>query len=204
MSDSTADPNCLLTASNTAFGEGNQVTDVITTLRDGLQVYHASEADLPDIVAIYNQSIASKTATADLVPVSIDRRKPWFDAHVNAPNRPIYTVKNSEGEMIAWGSFSNLYDRPAYHISSEISIYVSQEHQGQGLAAELITWMLSEAPILGINKVVALIFAHNERSLKLFKRMGFEQWGYMPQVCDMDGFIADVVMLGKSLAQKEV
>lgn len=45
--------------------------------------------------------------------------------------------------------------------------------------------------------MVALIFAHNQPSLALFKRLEFVQWGYMPQVCDMDGFLADVVMLAK-------
>jgi len=47
--------------------------------------------------------------------------------------------------------------------------------------------------------VVALIFAHNQPSLGLFRKLGFEQWGYMPKVCDMEGFIADVVMLGKAV-----
>ena len=59
--------------------------------------------------------------------------------------------------------------------------------------------MLTQAPSLGIHNVVALIFAHNQPSLGLFRKLGFEQWGYMPKVCDMEGFIADVVMLGKAV-----
>ena len=49
--------------------------------------------------------------------------------------------------------------------------------------------------------MIALIFAHNQPSLGLFRKLGFEQWGYMPKVCDMQGFIADVVMLGKPARQ---
>ena len=163
----------------------------------------ADSADLEAIVAIYNQNIEAKTATADLKPVAVHARQAWFDSHMTDPNRPIYVIKNDLGEMMAWGSFSNLYERPAYHISSEISIYVSRDFQRQGLARQLIDWMLVQAPKLGIQNVVALVFAHNEASLALFERLGFVQWGVMPQVCDMDGFTADVVMLGKAITPSQ-
>jgi phosphinothricin acetyltransferase len=63
--------------------------------------------------------------------------------------------------------------------------------------------MLTQAPSLGIHNVIALIFAHNQPSLGLFRKLGFEQWGYMPKVCDMQGFIADVVMLGKAVTSDD-
>ena len=175
----------------------------VTALQETFSVQHAEVADLPAILAIYNQNIASKQATADLVPVTQEARKAWFDEHVNNPKRPIYVLKtmhqSSEPALVAWGSFSDLYTRPAYHISCEISVYLHKDYQGQGLGRRLAAWMLTQAPILGISNVVALIFAHNEPSLKLFGKLGFEHWGYMPQVCDMNGFIADVVMLGQQV-----
>ena len=177
----------------------------ITRLSDQFIVQRASIEDLPAIVEIYNQSIPGKQATANLALVTIDERAAWFAEHLNSPTRPIYVVKilvNSEEQtdrsstVVAWGSFSDLYARPAYHISTEISIYLHQEYHGQGLGSLMTRWMLTQAPSLGIHNVVALIFAHNHPSLGLFRKLGFEQWGYMPKVCDMQGFIADVVMLG--------
>lgn len=174
-------------------------------------VQRAGANDLADILAIYNQSIAGKQATANLVPVNINERRAWFDEHMHSPTRPIYVVKSIAGSqsnnkqnnelaiIVAWGSFSDLYARTAYHISSEISIYIHTDYHGQGLGSLLTRWMFSQAPSLRIANVVALIFAHNQPSLGLFYKLGFEQWGYMPKVCDMDGFIADVVMLGKSI-----
>ena len=178
----------------------------LATLTNGYRLYLAKQDDLAAIVAIYNQSIASKTATADLIEVTVAMRQAWFEAHAFNPKRPIYVLKrliDDMQELIAWGSFSNLYDRPAYHISSEISIYVSRDFQRQGLARQLIDWMLAQAPKLGIQNVVALVFAHNEASLALFERLGFVQWGVMPQVCDMDGFTADVVMLGRAITPSQ-
>lgn len=172
-------------------------------LNNQFVVQRAGTGDLAAILAIYNQSIAGKQATATLAEVSYEERADWFSEHINNPQRPIYVVKtianeqNSETAIIvAWGSFSDLYARTAYHISSEISIYLHSDYHGQGLGGLLTRWMLTQAPTLGIHNIVALIFAHNQPSLGLFGKLGFTQWGYLPQVCDMQGFIADVVMLG--------
>lgn len=179
-------------------------------LTDQFIVQRASDEDLSEILVIYNQSIAGKQATANLTPVTSEERTAWFAEHLNSATRPIYVVRAVDkgidsdkqkelSPIVAWGSFSDLYARPAYHISSEISIYLHHDYHGQGLGSLLAHWMLEQAPSLGIYNIVALIFAHNQPSLGLFRKLGFEQWGYMPQVCDMNGFIADVVMLGKSL-----
>ena len=172
-------------------------------LNNQFVVQRAGNGDLAAILAIYNQSIAGKQATATLAEVSYEERAGWFSEHINNPKRPIYVVKTIVNEqdsetaiIVAWGSFSDLYARTAYHISSEISIYLHSAYHGQGLGGLLTRWMLTQAPTLGIRNIVALIFAHNQPSLGLFGKLGFTQWGYMPQVCDMQGFIADVVMLG--------
>ncbi len=176
-------------------------------LSDKFIVQRASINDLTAVLAIYNQSIAGKQATANLAPVTIAERVQWFDEHLNNPKRPIYVITTKSDEssatIVAWGSFSDLYARTAYHISSEISIYLHHDYHGKGLGSLLIEWMLTQAPSLGIYNIVALIFAHNTPSLGLFRKLGFEQWGYMPQVCDMQGFIADVVMLGLAIETTE-
>ena len=184
----------------------------IARLSDQFIVQRASIEDLSAVLEIYNQSIPSKQATANLAVVTIDERAAWFDEHLNSPTRPIYVVKalsssekttNKSPTVVAWGSFSDLYARTAYHISTEISVYLHQEYHGQGLGSLLTRWMLTQAPSLGIHNVVALIFAHNKPSLGLFHKLGFEQWGYMPKVCDMQDFIADVVMLGLAVASDD-
>ena len=184
-------------------------------LNDQFIIQRASDEDLSEILLIYNQSIAGKQATANLEPVTYEERAAWFAEHIHSATRPIYVVRMLESaiedsmqkegaSIVAWGSFSDLYARPAYHISSEISIYIHNDFHGQGLGSLLVRWMLQQAPSLGIHNVAALIFAHNQPSLGLFGKLGFEQWGLMPQVCDMDGFIADVVMMGKGVVTENV
>lgn len=178
-------------------------------LSDQFFVQRASKEDLAGVLDVYNQSIPGKQATANLALVTVDERMAWFEEHINSTTRPIYVVKKAlahndsteqtVSQVVAWGSFSDLYARTAYHISTEISVYLSQDCHGQGLGSSLTRWMLTQAPSLGIRNIIALVFAHNQPSLGLFRKIDFEQWGYMPEVCDMDGFIADVVMLGKAV-----
>lgn len=162
-----------------------------------LTIRVATIDDLPQIVDIYNQSVTTKQATADLTPVTVADRQAWFDAHTG--KRPLVVAQNAENQLLGWGSLSDLYARPAYHISSEISIYVANEAKGQGVGKALVNHLLQVAPSCGVQQVVALIFAHNTPSLGLFKTLGFEKWGNFKQVCDMDGFIADVVILGRTV-----
>lgn len=158
----------------------------------------ADRDDLPQIVEIYNSTIASRQSTADLQPVSVESRESWFTAH-QKPNRPLYVLKNHDGEVLAWGSFSDYYPRDAYNITAEISIYVRHDRRGMGTGKEILSYMLMKAPVLHIQNIVAIIFAHNYASISLFSKFGFTEWGRLPEVCDLDGKLADVVILGKKV-----
>lgn len=170
----------------------------MTMAHPNVTIRLAQPNDLARIVEIYNQSVVTKQATADLVPVSVADRQAWFDSHTG--NRPIIVAESrDEQPLLGWASLSDLYARPAYHISSEISIYVDEAAKGQGVGKLLLTKLLEVAPSCGVQQIVALIFAHNLPSIGLFQQFGFEEWGLYRQVCDMDGFIADVAILGKSI-----
>lgn len=160
-------------------------------------VAEAVQDDLPAIVAIYNSTIESRQSTADLQPVTVAERQAWFDAH--GGKRPLLVLRDVRNEIVAWGSFSDYYPRQAYHISAEISIYVRQEARGVGVGKVLLRYMLERAPSLGIRNVLAVIFGHNHASIRLFRSFGFEEWGRLPQVCDLETQLADIVILGKKI-----
>lgn len=158
----------------------------------------ATQADLPAIVEIYNQNVITKQATADLIPVTVTQQQAWFDKHGLEKNRPMLVAVEND-KILGWATLSNLYERPAYRISAEISVYIDKDQKGRGLGQLLVEKQLELAPICGVQQALTKIFAHNTPSLTLFKKLGFEEWGYLKQVCDMDGFIADVVILGKKI-----
>jgi L-amino acid N-acyltransferase YncA len=58
---------------------------------------------------------------------------------------------------------------------------------------------IARGPSLEITAMVGLIFAHNEPSLKLFERLGFERWGLLPRIARLDGNERDLVIMGRHL-----
>lgn len=153
--------------------------------------------DLPSIVAIYNTIISSRMVTADLEPVSVESRLAWFHQH-SPERRPIWVLTNGT-QVIAWISYSNFHVRAAYDHTAEVSIYLAPEHRGQGLGGLLLTCCIQHAPSLGISSLVGLIFGHNQPSLRLFEKHGFERWGFLPRVAVLDGIERDLVIVGRKV-----
>jgi L-amino acid N-acyltransferase YncA len=157
----------------------------------------AVKSDLPAIVAIYNSTVSTRQSTADTVEVSVDSREEWFRQHT--PDKRPLMVHEQDGRIIAWVSFQSFYGRPAYDHTAEISIYISPEHRGKGLGKALLGEALSMTPSLNIKIVVGFVFSHNEPSLRLLKSFGFESWGRLPNVAEMDGKEYSLSILGKRM-----
>ena len=157
-------------------------------------IRHANEKDLPAIVAIYNASIPNRMATADLEPVSVQSRINWFNNRTPVKH-PLWVLET--GKVIAgWLSFQPFYGRPAYHATAEVSIYIATKYHRQGLGERLLKEAIRQSPNLGLKTLIGFIFGHNEASLKLFKKFGFERWGNLPGIAELDSVERDLVILG--------
>src|SRR5438552_15977719 len=154
----------------------------------------AVEADLPTIVEIYNATVPTHMVTAELEPTTVEARLPWFREHWSE-HYPFW-VAESEGRVIAWLDFKRFLPRCAYRGTAEISVYVDEEFRRRGVGQRLLEDAIARAPSLGITALVGLIFGHNEPSLKLFQRFGFERWGFFPAVAQLDGLKRDLVIVG--------
>ena len=161
----------------------------------------AVETDLAEIVAIYNASIPSRLATADLEPVSFESRQAWFYQH-SPSNRPIW-VMEVDRAIAGWLSFQSFYGRPAYHATAEISIYVAPAYRRCGVARQLLSQAIHHSPALGLKTLLGFIFAHNQPSLQLFNSFGFQRWGYLPAVAELDGVERDLIIMGKQISQEK-
>jgi len=155
----------------------------------------ATRADLPAIVAIYNQAIPGRLATADLQPVTVADREEWFAAH-NQTSRPLWQIMVNQ-QLAGWISLESFYGRAAYDKTAEISIYIANDFQHQGLGQQALDFVIPELSALNINALVAFIFAHNTPSLALFKKNGFAEWGHLPDVAVLDNQTRSLNILGR-------
>ena len=163
-----------------------------------LKYRNASIDDLPKIVEIYNSIIASRMVTADTEPVSVEDRLQWFDEHSN-DFRPLWMVENEVNLVVGWVSFQSFYGRPAYNGTAEISIYLDENFRGNGFGKQILNYSLQQASTFGIKDVLAFIFAHNQPSLKLFEKFGFEVWGNFPNIAVLDNIERTLIILGKRI-----
>jgi len=140
----------------------------------------AVEVDLPAIIRIYNATVPTRMVTAELEPTTVEARLPWFREH--SPEQYPFWVAESDGRVIGWLDFKRFLPRCAYRGTAEISVYVDENFRRRGVGQRLLQHAITRAPSLGITALVGLIFGHNERSLKLFERLGFERWAFLPGV----------------------
>ena len=155
----------------------------------------AVEADLPAIIEIYNAAIASRTATAQLEPVTLEARRDWLKDH--SPNEYPFWVLQMDGKIAGWLTFKSFLPRCAYRGTAELSVYVHEEFRRRGIARRLLEKAIERSPELEISALVGLIFAHNEASIRLFERLGFARWGFLPRVARMEEVERDLTIMGR-------
>jgi phosphinothricin acetyltransferase len=160
-----------------------------------MHIRDATIEDLPAIVAIYNSTVPTRMVTADTEPVSVASRQKWFADH--SPARcPLWVVEEG-GQVAGWLSYSSFYGRPAYASTCEVSLYLAPEHRRRGLGTQLLLRCIEHAPRIGVTTLLGFIFGHNELSLGLFEKMGFQRWGHLPRVAVLDGVERDLIIVGR-------
>lgn len=157
----------------------------------------AGKADLPMIVEIYNSTIASRTITADIEPVSVESRQDWFHAH-SPETYPIW-VATKHKKVVGWLSLQPFYGRPAYQATAEFSIYVSPLCRRQGIGQQLMQKAIAQCSALQLSTLLGFVFAQNKPSLQLLERFDFQQWGFLPAVAEFDVGTCDLVIMGRKV-----
>jgi phosphinothricin acetyltransferase len=157
----------------------------------------AVEADLPAIVEIYNAAIRGRISTAQLDPVSAAERLPWFREH-SSESHPLW-VAEIDGTIAGWLSFHPFITRCAYRGTAEISVYVNEKFRRVGIGRVLVERAVAHSPHLEISALVGCIFGHNAPSLRLFERLGFERWGFLPRIARVDDMERDLVIVGRHI-----
>jgi len=156
--------------------------------------------DLPVIVDIYNSTIAGREVTADTEPVSVESRLNWFHEHT-PERRPLWVIEEAGKEgVIGWISYSNFYGRPAYSGTAEVSIYIDETWRGRGIGKYALTEAIAFAPQIKVHTLLGFIFGHNQPSLALFRKFGFDTWANFPRVANLDGVERDLIILGRRVA----
>ena len=109
-----------------------------------MPIRNAQAPDLQAIVAIYNDAIPGRMATADTTPLTTAERESWF-AEFDPARRPLWVfTADGNGAVQGWLSLRSFYGRPAYHRTVEVAVYVATTAQRRGIAKSLLQHALAQ------------------------------------------------------------
>ena len=97
--------------------------------------------------------------------------------------------------MVGFASLSPYKERAAYRTSVENSVYVAEDHRGQGVADALLGELLRVARDSGFHCVVARIGGGNAASVALHAKHGFTEVGVEREVGRKFGRWQDVTVM---------
>ena len=146
-----------------------------------MRVRAATAADLPAILAIYNQAVVHSTASWAYEPDTLADRAAWLTEH-EREYLPVVVAEAPDGAIAGWGSLSHFRARIGYRFTVENSVYVAPAARGQGVGRQLLTALIEAARQRGSHVIVAGMDATNHASARLHAALGFESVGLLPQV----------------------
>ena len=142
--------------------------------------------DLLVIVDIYNQAIASKTATADLKPFIVEQRIDWFN-QFDIDHYPIYVAELNR-KIVGYATLAPYRNgREALKKVAEISFYLNYNSLGKGIGSALIKHVIADCHRVNKETLLAILLDVNTASIKLLQKFGFKEWGNLPLNSNFDG-----------------
>lgn len=140
----------------------------------------AAPADLPAILAIYNDAVLNTTASYDLEPSTLEQRAAWFDERARQ-GFPVI-VAEASGVVVGFGSYGKFRDKPGYRHTVEHTVYVAPGRRGEGVGRALVAELIALARAQGKHAMVGGVDSENEGSLRFHLAMGFAEVARFHQV----------------------
>jgi L-amino acid N-acyltransferase len=163
-------------------------------------VRDAVEGDLPAILEIYNDIIATSTAVYRDTPATLDDRLAWWRAK-QEPGFPTL-VADHDDVVIGFATFGDFRSWPGYRFTVEHTVHVHRDHRGRGVGAALMGPLIARAESLGKHVMIAGVDADNAGSIAFHERLGFERVAHFRQVGFKFNRWLDLVFLQRFLAPR--
>ena len=162
-----------------------------------LVIRDASMDDVPAILAIYNDVVATSTAIYRDEPATLEDRRAWLAAR-HADGHPVLVATDAD-EVVGCAAFGTFRPWPGYRFTVEHSVHVRADHRGQGVGGALMRPLIARAAAMGMHVMIAGIDADNGGSIRFHERLGFTQAAHLRQVGFKFGRWLDLVLMQRIL-----
>jgi L-amino acid N-acyltransferase len=140
----------------------------------------AARAQLPEILAIYNEVIRNTTAVYSDSEVTLEDRQRWFDAKA-AHGFPVLVAGDSSG-VLGFATFGEFRVWPCYRHSIEHSVHVRADSRRRGVGRALVLALLEAAAKMQKHVMIGGIDAENVTSIALHESLGFKVVAHFHEV----------------------
>jgi L-amino acid N-acyltransferase YncA len=165
-----------------------------------MEIRDAVESDLPGLLAIYNDVIATSTAVYSDVAVTLEDRTQWWRTRLEQ-GYPVLVAVDQSG-VLGYSTFGDFRPWPGYRFTVEHSVHVRADCRGQGIGKELVPALFPRAAALGKHIMIAGVDAANEASIRFHERLGFEKAGHLREVGQKFDRWLDLVFLQRWIAAR--
>ena len=152
-------------------------------------------ADAEGIRTIVNYEILNGVSIFELEPRSLAAQRTWLQDRSGVHAVLVATPDDDDDTVLGFASLSPFHTRPAYNTTVENSVYVHQDHRGQGIGRALLVEIIKLAKSHGFHTVIARISGGNETSVAVHRSVGFEVAGTERQVGRKFGRWIDVIVM---------
>lgn len=147
-----------------------------------------TETDWHAVRDIFAQGIATGNATFE---TAVPTWAEWDARHL--PACRMVAVRGTG--VVGWVALSAVSSRHVYRGVAEVSVYVAEGAQGQGIGAALLAALITESERNGIWTLQAGILAENAASIHLHEKVGFRIVGRRERIGCMHGRWRDTVLM---------
>ena len=131
----------------------------------------ATEADVPEILAIYAPYIENTTITFEY---DVPCKREFLQRFCTITKQFPWLVWEEEGKILGYAYAAPPYARAAYSWCAEPSIYLRQEARGRGIGKKLYAALEQLLKMQGYQVLYALITGENTPSLRFHERLGYQ------------------------------
>lgn len=161
-----------------------------------MRLRFASGADVPDLLAVYEQYIPTAVTFEYVLPSEQE-----FLGRVESISKVYpYLVLEEDGAVLGYAYAHRIGSRAAYGWGAELSIYLRREVSGQGIGRRLYQVLMDLLRLQGVRTVYGLVSSPNPASEKLHRALGFEQAGVQRRAGYKNGRWIDLLWFEKAIA----
>jgi L-amino acid N-acyltransferase YncA len=165
-----------------------------------MEIRAATDADVPDIQAIYAHHVLHGTGTFEEEPPSVEEMMARYRKVVDKGY--VWLVATDATGVLGYGYYAPFRERSAYRFAVEDSIYVREDVRGQGVGKMLVTKLIELATAAGLRQMIAVIGdSENVGSIGVHASLGFHMIGTMKSAGLKFGRWLDVVTMQRSLGK---